>query len=792
MSQTIYVATNGNDSNPGTLDRPLLSIQRAIRTLPVGQGGSILIRGGDYVLDRPIRISDNEGGTPTDRLVIRNYGDEKVKLNGSKLAGQKLGAFIISSAQHIDIRGLDIAGSYTGISVVGNAEDVQILDNIVHDTEFTGIAGYGAELGSVKNIRVDGNTVYRTNLFNESRPVEQAGGWGMGITFSRTTGGSITNNTVYNNYGEGIGFTLANGAVASNNVVYDNFSVEMYMDQATNSTFENNFVFNTGNREYYRRYNNGNEAAATGIQLANEQYRDSTPIRNDIIRNNVVVGGDVVFGYGNYQVGGGLRDVLVTNNTFYADDSSRKVLAIDADTHQNSQFINNIFTRTDARQTVGIPANIAGLNFNRNLWSGPGAGPGLAISASDVNADPQFFRPGGLLAEDYQLRGTSPAIDNLGARKFTLGQLPQPPIARPANWITDFSQDGIGDLLWQNKTTGAVQMWSLGANDANPIRKAANIGLDADANWMMRGLIDLNGDGQAEALWQNQRSGDVCSWTFKDGVFQYAENILKLDRPDWEIVAMGDFNGDKKGDILWRNSVTQDVSVWLMDGAGILGAGSPRRLVGPSWQVVGLGDFDADGRTDVLWQNPQTNETELWQMDGATIAASTMLPRQASPLWQAIGVNDLTNDGKADLLWQNRQSGAVELWTMDGNQVKDKISLATLSNSNWQLVGAKDFVGGPTADLFWYNAKSGQTLMWEIEAGQIKRSQNLLSIDDPNWTPIATQDSTGDGKADVFWRNNNNGAVSVWQFGLDDAKNQITLGTSASLANVDRAWRAGL
>jgi hypothetical protein len=760
MSQTVYVATDGNDSNPGTLDRPLRSIQQAIRRLPVGQGGNVLIRGGDYVLDRAIRISDNEGGTTTDRLVISNYNNEKVKIDGAKLAAQKLGALIISSAQHIDIRGLDIAGSYTGISVVGDAEDVQVLNNIVHDTEFTGIAGYGAALGSVKNVRVDGNTVYRTNLFNQSRPVEQSGGWGMGITFSRTTGGSITNNNVYNNYGEGIGFTLANGAVASNNVVYDNFSVEMYMDQATNSTFENNFVFNTGNQEYYRRFNLGKESAATGIQLANERYQDSTPIRNDVIRNNVVVGGDVVFGYGNYQVGGGLRDVLVENNTFYADDSSRKVLAIDADTHQNTRFINNIFARTDPRQTVTVPANIAGLNFSHNLWSGPGPGPGLATSPTDVNADPQFFRPGGLAAADYAIRGTSPAIDNFGAKKRAVGEAPQPAIARPASWTTDFSQDEIGDLLWQNETTGAVQMWSLGGSDANPIRKGVNIGLDAEANWMMRGLIDLNGDGQAEALWQNQRSGDVCSWSFKNGAFQYAENIL--------------------------------------DGAKIISAGIQRRLIGPpSWQVAGVGDFNADGKTDVLWQNPQTNETELWEMNGTTIAAasigtSTMLPRQATPLWQAIGVNDFNGDGKADLLWQNQQSGEVELWTMNGSNVQNRTSLRFLSDVNWQLVGSQDFVGGATPDLFWYNPKSGQTLIWEIEAGQIKRSTNLLTIVDLSWTTIAAQDSTGDGKADVIWRNNNNGAVSVWQFGLDAAKNQITLGTSAILGNVDRSWRAGL
>ncbi len=810
MSQTVYVALNGDDRNPGTLEKPFRNIQAAIRSLPVGQGGQVLIRGGDYVLDQPIRISDNEGGTAESRLVIRNYQAESVRIDGTALAADKLGAFILSSTRAVDIQGLEIFGAYTGITAVGAAEDIQILNNKVHDTQFTGIAGYSATPGSVKNLRVDGNTVYRTNLFNRDRPITQPGGWGMGITFVQTEGGTISNNTVYENYGEGIGFTLADGAVAKNNIVYDNFSVEMYMDNATNSTFENNFIFNTGNTGFYRRFAEGDPtAAASGIQLANERYRNAppNPSRNDVIRNNIVIGGTNVLGYANYELGGGLKNVQILNNTFYGDDSTRSLLAIDADAHENTNIINNIFYKIDAKPATQLPTDLTGLNFASNLWYGGAAG--LAASPTDINADPQFFQPGGLQAQDYRLRASSPAVDralstpalnglipqdffgtnrpatgrDIGANERSLFQPVQPSIIRPANWTTDLNGDRTGDAFWHNALTGDVIIWELGNNVIQDSRLIANISTD----WAMRGLIDLNGDRQADALWQNQTTGDIISWQFQNGKVTAVNSIPQRVSNDWTMVGFGDFNGDDKGDILWRHNGTQDTGVWLMDGNKILATNRPKRL-DVSWQVAGMADLNRDGKTDILWQNPQTNQVEVWLMDGSQIAAATLLPPQSSPLWQVVAVNDFNRDNQADIIWQNRQTGQVDLWTMNGSAVQNRRTLGQLGDANWELVATQDFVGQSSPDLFWYNPNKAQASLWEIENRQINRSSRF-STGDRAWQPEVGKAMTADGKADILWRNANNGAVGLWQFGLDQTTNQITLSTNTRFTNTDPNWR---
>jgi parallel beta-helix repeat protein len=412
VSQTLYVAPNGSDANPGTLDRPFASIQSALRTLPEGSGGTIMVRGGTYQLEDTIAIYGARGGTADSRLTIRNYANEKVNLNATALADSSSSAILLGWTQYVDIQGLEIYGADTGIVMLGNSREISLRDNTVRDIQRAGIAAYSAQQGDIKNIFVDGNTVYRTNLFNRDRPAIQPGGWGSGIVFSRTQGGAITNNTVFENYGEGIAVTLSDSAVTRGNTIYDNFSVQLYVDHTSASIFESNFIYNTGNLEFYRRYeveDGLEERAAAGIQLANEFYDDANPLRDNLIRNNIVIGGYTPLNYGNYQFGGGLQNVDVVNNTFYANSTSAKVIEIQPDRHSNSDFINNIFYAERNTQNAVIPSSTAGLNFSHNLWYG--SDPGQAASASDVYSDPLLNNAGGFQPIDYQSQAGSAAID---------------------------------------------------------------------------------------------------------------------------------------------------------------------------------------------------------------------------------------------------------------------------------------------------------------------------------------------------------------------------------------------
>ena len=76
---TYYVATNGKDTNPGTLDLPFKTIQHAVSVLDAGD--SVYIRGGTY--REAISIEDLHG-TKDNPITIQNYNDEEVIISGAK------------------------------------------------------------------------------------------------------------------------------------------------------------------------------------------------------------------------------------------------------------------------------------------------------------------------------------------------------------------------------------------------------------------------------------------------------------------------------------------------------------------------------------------------------------------------------------------------------------------------------------------------------------------------------------------------------------------------------------
>ncbi|MFT7841635.1 right-handed parallel beta-helix repeat-containing protein [Saccharothrix sp. BKS2] len=78
---TLVVATNGSDDNPGTVDRPLRSIQRAVDLAQPGT--SILLRGGTHAVTTNVQIL--KSGEPGRPIRLANYPGERVVVDGEGL-----------------------------------------------------------------------------------------------------------------------------------------------------------------------------------------------------------------------------------------------------------------------------------------------------------------------------------------------------------------------------------------------------------------------------------------------------------------------------------------------------------------------------------------------------------------------------------------------------------------------------------------------------------------------------------------------------------------------------------
>ncbi len=405
---TYFVASSGNDSNSGTIDHPFKTLQAAINQVhPDAKGTTINLRGGTYDQKGWDWISSDHAGTATGHLVIRPYQNEHVTLDGASIG---------IAGDYVDIEKLEVKNTADmGIAAWG-ANHVRILDNVVHDSQSMGISMQNSDTQTGGNNVISGNTVYHTVLSNRPRSIGiNAGGWGQALS-SFCPNDTIENNTVYENYGEGI--VAGNHQTVRHNVVHDNYNVEMYIGDASNTTLEQNLIYNTGNTDYYAKHDGVTPTAASGIQLGIEgawwiKGQGNDKLDHLKIINNIVIGGIQGFYYGNYGVGGGMKNSVIANNTFYGNDTTTDALMrIDGSAgHTNNRVANNVFVEGSGHALTGLPDNLNGaVSFDHNLWSG-GTPDHPAKSSSDVMADPKLVNPGGLSAADYKERTGSPVYN---------------------------------------------------------------------------------------------------------------------------------------------------------------------------------------------------------------------------------------------------------------------------------------------------------------------------------------------------------------------------------------------
>ena len=82
--QTLFVATDGSDSNNGTKEAPLASIQTAITKAGAMKGSAVTIflRAGTYYLDKPLQIGSDKFDCRS--LLLSSYTDEKAVVSGGQ------------------------------------------------------------------------------------------------------------------------------------------------------------------------------------------------------------------------------------------------------------------------------------------------------------------------------------------------------------------------------------------------------------------------------------------------------------------------------------------------------------------------------------------------------------------------------------------------------------------------------------------------------------------------------------------------------------------------------------
>ncbi len=167
-----YVAPNGKDSNPGTIDKPWATIHHAAEVLRPGD--TVYIRQGFYNIKKPIRPRNS--GTKDAVITYAAYKNERVIIEASgfnplSAPGEfhyESGAFLIKDVEYIRVQGIKVMNSYCkGISIE-NSSNIDIINCSIESTFNCGIAMWDTTNSDTRcrNNRILGNTVINANTWD--------------------------------------------------------------------------------------------------------------------------------------------------------------------------------------------------------------------------------------------------------------------------------------------------------------------------------------------------------------------------------------------------------------------------------------------------------------------------------------------------------------------------------------------------------------------------------------------------------------------------------------------------
>ena len=118
------MSPTGSDSNPGSIDQPWQTVQKALSTLQAGE--IAYLRGGTYSQNLLL----NRAGTATAPFTIRNYPGEQPVLQPGTGQTDNIPLQLANGAAYVRFQGLIFEGatgsSTTNVYARGSAHDIEL------------------------------------------------------------------------------------------------------------------------------------------------------------------------------------------------------------------------------------------------------------------------------------------------------------------------------------------------------------------------------------------------------------------------------------------------------------------------------------------------------------------------------------------------------------------------------------------------------------------------------------------------------------------------------------------
>lgn len=390
FAATYYVATTGNNRNPGTESSPCATLAYAESRL--SSGDTVIVRGGTYQNGCTIDVNN---------VTFQNYPSETPIIDGDEIRpGGDWDSLIKIMANGVTINGFEIRES-TGRGIfIENADNAIIKNCTIHEIYRMCFHLKYADDALIEDCDFHHGAKRKLSYPTGVNPSTVSVRYSAGATFRRCK--------IHDSYHEG--FNLDNGssdALVEYCEIYGNPKLNLYLVCAKNHTIRYNLIYGT---------NNGK---GPGIWLSSEptncnvSFDGYHKIYGNLVANTTI----------NLWIAGAagreVKSCVIYNNTFVESTCglpSGAALQVNNGTGGGHIFKNNIIWQTD-NTIASVPSGKMTCDYN--LWSKEPDNDDIKGAHDPTYTVPQLAKTSGwnnlkgegLKLSDFALEPTSPVID---------------------------------------------------------------------------------------------------------------------------------------------------------------------------------------------------------------------------------------------------------------------------------------------------------------------------------------------------------------------------------------------
>jgi hypothetical protein len=290
---------------------------------------------------------------------------------------------------------------------------------------------------------------------------------------------------------------------------------------------------------------------------------------------------------------------------------------------------------------------------------------------------------------------------------------------------------------------------------------------------------DIDDDGRSDTLVYDGKTRELSALLLQADGSRVVQLIGEQTSGKMAPVGWADVDGDGEADVLWRDAKSGKNELWLLDGIVFTRRALPDQLEG--WSIVAFRDFDKDGKADVLWHDAKLRQSEVWWLDGTGLAGEeTLDPGPANG--SLVGVADFNGDGFPDLVWRDDDTGAVEGWRLVDTQPTGIVVLPSVGTKD-SLAGVGDLDGDGNEDLLWLSSRGKKRpvlVAWFMKG--LEAPDAGIALDLASLRVVAVLDLDSDGRVEILTSGNSKdktksaasfGAWRVLPNGTPDANGEL-------------------